>query len=787
MIKKFQGFILYVLITVFVAAIYLDGHTLLEKWDLKISDQMFRLRGKETAGQEIVLLQIDPRATDLLGRFPWSRERWAGVLNALSLYRPKVVALDLNQPFVDKADTSARGMYLLAEVLERGKNIVVPFAFVPSEVSTASSTAPAYFTSAAFPMSEIDPKSKKVVSAGLVNYPDRWFAEKAAGLGHNSQIPDLDGSLRWHPLAVNVEGQVYPSLVLTAARLYLGLGRNQSAFLPGEGVRLGGDVIPTDNRGRLFVNYVGPAETFKSYNLSDVLLGQIDPNGLSKKIVILGRMPTGISGFYTTPVEPQLPQTELTANLVENIIHKRFLKALSLSKFLDLSFLILIGVLAAFVLPQLSLTYRFVVLGIFLVALLNLAFILFNSFGILTKPFYPLLELLFFIGASPVLKARRTAEEFRESYESGYDRLEGAYEKAAAPSVSRAQIGEERSEAAGSPQAYGATESFQRTEAMPEPEIIAGELTLYEATSLAPKIAAATPQPAKDLPQTLGRYQILEVLGKGAMGTVYKGSDPAIDRLEALKTIRLDTVADEGEIQELKERLVREAKAAGKLSHPNIVTIYDVGHEGDLQYIAMEYLEGYTLEEIIKRKVDLNYRIVAKLIVQVCDALDYAHDRGIVHRDIKPANIMVMNNFQVKVMDFGIARLETSASMTQTGIAMGTPNYISPEQLQGKSVDRRSDIFALGVVLYEFLTREKPFRGENLSQLIYNIINHNPPLVVEKNENIPMIFNRATMRAIAKDPLQRYQRAGELSIDLKDFLAAFQGLAKPAPKPQPQA
>ncbi len=785
MLKKFQGFILYVLITAFVLALYLDRQPAMEKMDLKLADQMFRLRGSEPVGPEVVTVQIDPRSADFLGRYPWSRERWAGVLNALSLYQPKVVALDLSAGLVDRSDTAVLGTYLLVDVLAREKNVVVPFGFVPSEQTPSTFSAPNYFSTEAFPGGEPELKSLPFTAAGGVNYPDRGFAENGAGLGHNTQLPDGDGTLRWHPLVVNFEGLYYPSLALTTARLFLGLSKTQCSILPGDGVKLGPSAIPTDRQGRLFVNFTGPAGSFKTYNLSDVLRGQIDPNALRGKAVIFAKAPLGLAGAFKTPVDPALSTAELTANVVENIIHHRFVKTLTISKFLDVSFLILIGVLAAFLLPQVSLTYRIIILGIFLVALTNLAFVLFNSFGILTKPFYAILELVFFLAASPVLKPKRTEVEVMDEYSYGYTEAQRETVKTASIEEDSKKIRESEASTGILPTAERTAETpadiepHLETEPLPEPEIIAGEETLYEQTSLTPKKPGSAHQPL-DRPKTLGRYEIQEVLGKGAMGTVYKGLDPAIDRLVALKTIRLDAVAEESEVQELKERLVREAKAAGKLSHPNIVTIYDVGHEGDLQYIAMEYLEGYTLEEIIKRQVVLNYKIVAKLMVQVCDALDYAHDRGIVHRDIKPANIMVMNNFQVKVMDYGIARLETSASMTQTGIAMGTPNYISPEQLQGKPVDRRSDIFALGVVLYEFLTHEKPFRGENLSQLIYNIINHNPPPPVEKDESIPMILNRVTMRAIAKDPVERYQRAGELAAELKDFLASFvAGAAKP--------
>ncbi len=273
-------------------------------------------------------------------------------------------------------------------------------------------------------------------------------------------------------------------------------------------------------------------------------------------------------------------------------------------------------------------------------------------------------------------------------------------------------------------------------------------------------------------PVSFGRYQVLEPLGKGAMGTVYKGKDPAIDRLVALKTIRLDTIADPSELNELKERLTREAKAAGNLSHPNIVTIYDVGLQGNLQYIAMEYIEGYTLEAVLKRNLQLNYRILASVVVQTCSALEYAHKMGIVHRDIKPANIMVMDGFKVKVMDFGIAHFESS-SMTQTGVAMGTPNYISPEQLKGKEVSPSSDIFSLGVVLYEMLTHRRPFTGENISALVYKILNEEPTPASTIDPKVPPLFDMILRKALAKEPQERYRSAKDFAAALEDFTVSF--------------
>ena len=278
-------------------------------------------------------------------------------------------------------------------------------------------------------------------------------------------------------------------------------------------------------------------------------------------------------------------------------------------------------------------------------------------------------------------------------------------------------------------------------------------------------------QQAPDL-TNLGRYQVTGILGKGAMGLVYKGIDPAINRPVALKTIRLDFVNDPAEMEELKQRLHREAQAAGKLSHPNIVTIYDVGSEGPLQYIAMEYLEGVTLEDLIKKKTKFNYRIIAQMILQICAALEYAHDLGIVHRDIKPANIMVLSDYRVKVMDYGIARVDSN-SMTKTGIAMGTPNYISPEQLKGLSIDRRADLFSLGVVMYEMLLGRRPFRGENITSLIYSIMNHEPEKPSDVNPQIPLLFDHIIAKALKKSMAERYQKASEIANSLKDFVESF--------------
>lgn len=267
--------------------------------------------------------------------------------------------------------------------------------------------------------------------------------------------------------------------------------------------------------------------------------------------------------------------------------------------------------------------------------------------------------------------------------------------------------------------------------------------------------------------EKIGKYKILEILGKGGMGIVYKAQDPDIDRVVAIKTIRFDIVQEGTLRDELMGRFMREARAAGKLSHNNIVTIYDVGREGDLTYIVMQFIKGQSLESLICSQEKLTPRKIVELMEPVCHALDYAHKHGIVHRDIKPANILLDESGKPFILDFGVARIETS-NMTQTGSVVGTPSYMSPEQIMGKTVDSRSDVFSLGVILYELLTGQRPFMGENISTIVYKIVNEEPPHLHDIKKDIPEDYEQVIERALAKDPAQRFQTCTEMIQSFKN-------------------
>ncbi len=265
----------------------------------------------------------------------------------------------------------------------------------------------------------------------------------------------------------------------------------------------------------------------------------------------------------------------------------------------------------------------------------------------------------------------------------------------------------------------------------------------------------------------LGRYKILDELGRGAMGIVYKAEDPVLDRQLAIKTIFIPV--DEKDRQEYEARFNQEARAAGRLAHPGIVTIYDVGREGEMVYMAMELLEGV---DLAARAAQQRFSVAESLGVaaQVAEALAFAHDRGVVHRDIKPPNIMIIEKDRIKLMDFGIARMHQSDLKTQTGVMLGTPRYMSPEQVSGRPTDHRSDIFSLGTVVYEMLTGSKLYAGGDPSEVMYNVVNLQPVPPSYINRQVPPLLDLIVAKALQKEPDARYQDARQFANDLRACL-----------------
>lgn len=263
----------------------------------------------------------------------------------------------------------------------------------------------------------------------------------------------------------------------------------------------------------------------------------------------------------------------------------------------------------------------------------------------------------------------------------------------------------------------------------------------------------------------LGKYKVNRELGRGAMGIVYEGYDPFIERAVAIKTIQ-KSMLDKSESDEILSRFRREAQAAGRLTHPNIVSVYEYGEDADVAFIAMEFIVGIELKEHFDKTMRFQIRDSAKIMTQLLEALEYSHSRGVVHRDIKPSNILITDDGQVKIADFGIAKIESS-DLTQVGTVLGTPSYMSPEQFMGITADRRSDIYSAGVVLYQFLTGERPFSGSNMTVIMHKVL-HQPPVLAGKlGADVPQGLQEVVAKAMSKRPEDRYQTAAEFLEDYK--------------------
>jgi len=820
LLRRFAPYLLFGLITLLIIVLYLDDHRVLATVELGIQDMMVSLGRRPEPPSDVVVVNIDDNAVAKLGQWPWDSERLGYLVGMLAEYQPKAVGLDLDLPTDFKEDPV--GNQFLMEMIARAGNVVLPLRFTLAETGRLNPTAPDFVAKSALVV--VDEAARLLdlpyPAATAVSFPYPEACKAAWGLGHINTWQDLDNTVRRDPLVVSYEGDYYPSMALQLVRLASGIHRTQVKLDPGRSVMLASQIVPTDEAGMLRIDYRGPAGTIPSVSAARVLEGQADGKAITGKIVVVGVTASGYGTALRTSSSSGMPRAEKIATVAANIVDGRYITTVRLSTLLDLLILVAIGAFCAVVLPRVGLSYRLVILLVMAFALLNLNYVLYSSFKLITKTLYPTLEILAFLLFAPVIKPHQSAlakgkkkptwksesrvvdravrspslapraatavdsdgvpvRHIREDSPAGV--ISGLAETMAFDATGQRPI-EGVKEGDPADQSISLTPSFEPPtskagETASQPRDVMDEsphpMGLDEA-AVTGEIPREPALQATDL-KRLGRYKILGVLGEGAMGTVYKGKDPAIDRLVALKTIRVFG-ASPVQAAELRERLVREAKAAGQLSHPNIVTIYDVGTEGDLDYIAMEYLEGYTLEQVVRKRVQLNYRILAKMLTQVCHALDYAHKAGIVHRDIKPANIMVMEDFKVKVTDFGIARFESSSmSMTQTGVAVGTPYYISPEQLRGGPVDRRCDIFSLGVVAYELLAHKRPFAGENISALIYAITQTNPDPPSRIDANIPGLFDVVIAKALAKDPRERYQTAEDMAHDLAVFVEDLAG------------
>lgn len=626
--------------------------------------------------------------------------------------------------------------------------------------------------------------------------PVEQIGSAAGGIGHLIATVEDDGIVRQEPLVVNHYDDYVPSMSLLIAARFLRLKPTDIEVELGHGVKLGGLYVETDRNLRLntfFSSAEDGKSAFKVDSAFDVITGKIKPERYRDRIVLIGPTAYGVTLPENLPVANgarSAPVMRL-AHTVSSLLTGRSFTSPAWSSWVRLGALALIFGFLAFALPRLG-----PVVGAIasLVGLLGFGFAQFGlmaSQGLWLKLAMPALALLLgylVLTTQRYLFAERGKQRSdKKSVESSrmlgmsyqekgqLDRAFDAFresgdDEATKSSLYNLALDYERkrqfNKAVGVYEYLGGLDAgyrdvVERTQRARNLE----ETVMLGASSRGPGRSLLFDDDGNVSKPTLGRYTIEKELGKGAMGIVYLGRDPKIDRVVAIKTLDLGKEFEDEELDEVKERFFREAQAAGRLRHPNIVTIYDAGEEEDLAYIAMEVLTGRSLIHYSKGQHLLPVGKVLDLVHKSADALDYAHSQNIVHRDIKPGNIMYEpQTGLVKITDFGIARI-TDASKTKTGTVMGTPSYMSPEQLAGKKVDGRSDLFSLGVTMYLLLAGRWPFRADSLTNLMYQIANEEHPDILEANPELPAgeQIREIINRVLAKDPDERYQTGAEMA------------------------
>jgi eukaryotic-like serine/threonine-protein kinase len=702
---------------------------------------------------------------------------------------------------IKEAQTNLNTDAKLAASIKAAHNVVLAMPFAIGEpLGNPDKPLPAYVTKNALGDVAPDDAGNEPVPTLSAISPIAIVGENAAAIGHLTANPDVDGAIRAEPLVVGYYDQYYPSVALQIAAQYLNLQAKDIKVHLGQGVSLGKLNIHTDSELQMHTFFYADKAGFPAFTVDsfyDVLNGKIPAEKYAGKIVLIGATASGVGDGQVTPISANMPPIQTLAHSVASILNEDFFVVPSWARIVELLAWLLAAAYLVVLFPRLKAgTAALVTAGLFFGLLAA-------HFGLMTQKGW-WLQLMMPASLLLVGHALLTTKRFlltekgkeksdAESSESNrnlalmfqsqgqldmaFDRfrkcpmddavMDGMYslgldfERKRQFNKAEAVFGYMSNH---NPKYKDLAQRITRSKQMSETIILGGSSGRSNESTLV--LGSDTIEKPM-----LGRYQVEKELGKGAMGVVYLGRDPKISRVVAIKTMALSNEFDADELEDVKARFFREAETAGRLNHPNIVTIYDAGEEHDLAYIAMEFLKGADLVPHTKPGSLLPINTVIDIGIKVASALDYAHENNVVHRDIKPSNIMVEpDSAIVKVTDFGIARI-TDASKTKTGIVLGTPSYMSPEQLSGKKIDGKSDLFSLGVTLYLLLTGELPFTGDSMAALMYKIANEphtdirqiNPKL----SDSIAMVVNKL----LEKQPENRYQTGKAIADDLKKCLA----------------
>lgn len=782
------------------------------------------LSSHRTPSDRVAVIAIDDQSIANIGRWPWSREVMAKMVDKLAEAGVKVVGntvlllepqqdpglvqvrklLDFyaNSPLKASAAPEAQQMgtllqdaersldsdNVLARSLKGAGNVELGMLFrlgVPQ--GKPDHPLPDYV--AANSLVVKNGQDLYPLPADEVSVPIPLMGAAATGIGHLNFPPDVDGTVRADPLVVRYYDQYFPSFSLMLAAASLNLKPADIRVDP-EGVTVGRLRITTGPSLQMYSHFYPAVEgkpPFPVDSFFDVSSGKIPAKKYQGKIVLIGATAAGVGTKQVTPVNADTPPVLTLANSVSSILQGDFYVVPEWAFWAEKGVFLLVALYLVLLLPKLRAGMGAAVTALLLVGLLGVQFGLMVTQSLWLQLMAPVVLL---VAGHAILTTKRhlltekgKIKSEAESAESnrllglafqGQGQLDMAFDKfrkcplddSVMDLLYNLALDFERKR-----QFNKATSVFQYM-ADYNPQFRDLESRLARSKALEETVMLGTGGGRSNVSiladgtvekPMLGRYEVEKELGKGAMGVVYYGKDPKIGRVVAIKTMALSQEFDADELDEVKARFFREAETAGRLNHPNIVTIYDAGEEHDLAYIAMEFLQGKDLTAYTKPDKLLPLGKVLKIMAKVAVALNYAHGQHVVHRDIKPANIMYeLESDAIKVTDFGIARI-TDSSRTRTGMVLGTPSYMSPEQLAGKKVDGRSDLFSLGAMFYQLLTGQLPFQGESMAELMFRITNEPPKDIRTLNPRLPDCVVDIIGRMLEKQPEQRFQTGDEVA------------------------
>ncbi|MDX8389053.1 MAG: serine/threonine-protein kinase [Mariprofundaceae bacterium] len=808
-----KDWFLGVSVTLLFLVIYTLGIGLFQSLEYTAYDAGVAASAKP-AGSDIVILAIDDDSIDRIGRWPWSRAVMAQVIDKLSAAGSRIIGVDVyySDPHVDPGLNALRQLIeknpdpdaharlkeldmdgLLVDAVKRAGNVLMPMFYEPgTPFGNPDTELPDYIDQMSIDaVTGQSPDGLGPLTSTKLRYPFPVLAENVVAMGHLNVQRDSDGVVRTEPIVIEHFNQFFPSMSLALAAQKLNLTMKDVRINLGQGIEIGRLTIGTDASSRMFPGFYQvdqDDQAFKHYSFYDLYADRIPAKIFKNKIVLIGATATGIGETFVTPVSSYTSGVELNAHVLQSILNEDFFTHPDWAGMVELLLIILVGIYLSVILPRLGVAMGGILSLSLLVSLIGVDIMMLISASVWVQTMTAAIMLL--LGHVLLMtKHHFSSEEQKEkvsaasaetnkqlglSFQS-QGMLDMAFDKFRKCPVDDDvlsvlyNLGTDFERKRQFNKATAVFEymaehqsDYKDIQARIERGKNAGETMIFGGTAGGAMGTLLITGGAKP---TLGRYEIIKELGKGAMGVVYLGKDPKINRDVAIKTMALAQEFEDDELVEVKERFFREAETAGSLTHPNIVTMYDAGEEHDLAYIAMEFLDGTDLSPYTKKGKLMPMSAALKVCGKVAEALHYAGLKNVVHRDIKPANIMFLKDKSVKVTDFGIARI-TSSSKTKTGVVLGTPSYMSPEQLSGKHVDSRSDIFSLGVMLYELLTGTRPFKGDSMATLMFQIANEPHPDIRQFRPELPESASKLIDKALAKDMDSRYQNGAEVIRDI---------------------